>query len=79
VGRGGVDGPAPRTGWATPTRIRCASWSDREEPPLAYPSVDKLQNMLAAEVFGYAADRKKASGRALGTLVEIVTFYTLCA
>jgi hypothetical protein len=46
---------------------------------LAYPSVDKLQNTLAAEVFGYAADKKKASGRALGTLIEIVTFYTLCA
>lgn len=46
---------------------------------MPYPSVDKLQNMLAAEVFGYAADKKKASGRALGTLVEIVTFYTLCA
>jgi hypothetical protein len=35
--------------------------------------------MLAVEVFGYAADKKKASGRALGTLIEIVTFYTLCA
>jgi hypothetical protein len=35
--------------------------------------------MLATEVFGYAKDKKKASGRALGTLVEIVTFYTLCA
>lgn len=46
---------------------------------MAYPSVDKLQNMLATEVFGYAADKKKASGRALGTLIEIVTFYTLCA
>jgi hypothetical protein len=46
---------------------------------LAYPSVDKLQNTLASEVFGYAADKKKASGRALGTLIEIVTFYTLCA
>jgi hypothetical protein len=51
----------------------------QRSPPLAYPSVDKLQNMLAAEVFGYAADKKKASGRALGTLIEIVTFYTLCA
>lgn len=46
---------------------------------MAYASVDKLQNMLATEVFSYAKDRKKASGRALGTLVEIVTFYTLCA
>lgn len=46
---------------------------------MAYASVDKLQNMLATEVFGYANDQKKASGRALGTLVEIVTFYALCA
>jgi hypothetical protein len=46
---------------------------------LAYASVDKLQNMLAEQVFGYAKDAKKAAGRALGTLVEIVTFYTLCA
>lgn len=46
---------------------------------VAYASVDKLQNMLAKEVFGYAKDKKKASGRALGTLVEMVTFYTLCA
>ncbi len=46
---------------------------------MSYPSVDKLQNMLVAEVFGYAQDKKKASGRALGTLIEIVTFYTLCA
>ena len=46
---------------------------------MPYPSVDKLQNTLASEVFGYAVDRKKASGRALGTLIEIVTFYTLCA
>ncbi len=42
-------------------------------------SVDKLQKILVTEVFGYAQDKKKAAGRALGTLVEIVTFYTLCA
>lgn len=35
--------------------------------------------MLASEVFTYCTDKKKASGRALGTLVELVTFYTLCA
>ena len=46
---------------------------------MPYASVDRLQNMLAQEVFGYAKDKKKASGRALGTLVEIVTFYTLCS
>ena len=46
---------------------------------MPYASVDKLQNVLVNEVFGYAKDKKKASGHALGTLVEIVTFYTLCA
>jgi hypothetical protein len=44
---------------------------------MAYPSVDRLQNILAKEVFHYAKDAKKASGRALGTLVEIITFYSL--
>jgi hypothetical protein len=28
-------------------------------------------------VFKYAVDKKKAAGRALGTLIEIITFYTL--
>lgn len=51
----------------------------RHNPDVAYLSVDKLQNMLASEVFGYAKDKKKASGRALGTLVEIVSYYTLCS
>jgi hypothetical protein len=47
------------------------------EQVMAYPSVDRLQNILAKEVFHYAKDVKKASGRALGTLVEIITFYSL--
>lgn len=46
---------------------------------MTYESVDTLQRTLADTVFHYAADRKKAAGRALGTLVEIVTFYTLRA
>jgi hypothetical protein len=46
---------------------------------LSYESVDALQRSLADTVFAYATDRKKAAGRALGTLVEIVTFYTLRA
>lgn len=46
---------------------------------MTIPSVDKLQNVLAESVFGYAIDKKKASGRALGTFVEIVAYYTLCA
>lgn len=44
---------------------------------MAFESVDALQKTLANTVFQYAADRKKAAGRALGTLVEIITFYTL--
>lgn len=46
---------------------------------MAYDSVDVLQRTLADTVFQYATDRKKAAGRALGTLVEIVTYYTLRA
>ena len=45
--------------------------------PMAYPSVDVLQNILATEVFHYTKDSKKAAGRALGTLVEIIAFYLL--
>jgi len=44
---------------------------------MAYESVDKLQNVLADSVFHYAKDKKKAAGRALGTIVEIITFYLL--
>jgi hypothetical protein len=44
---------------------------------MPYESVDRLQNVLADKVFVYAKDSKKAAGRALGTLVEIITFYLL--
>jgi hypothetical protein len=44
---------------------------------MAYESVDKLQKVLADEVFNHTRDPKKAAGRALGTLVEIITFYLL--
>ena len=44
---------------------------------MAYESVDKLQKVLAEEVFNHTKDPKKASGRALGTLVEIITYYLL--
>ena len=46
---------------------------------MSFESIDTLQKALADKVFHYAADRKKAAGRALGTLVEIITYYTLCA
>jgi len=44
---------------------------------MTYQSVDQLQKVLAEKVFHYTQDSKKASGRALGTLVEIITFYML--
>jgi hypothetical protein len=44
---------------------------------MPYESVDQLQKVLVEKVFHYAKDSKKAAGRALGTLVEIITFYLL--
>lgn len=44
---------------------------------MSYQSVDKLQNALSENIFHYAKDKKKASGRALGTIVEIITFYLI--
>ncbi len=44
---------------------------------MPYPSIDKVQTILAEEVFGYAKDKKKAAGRALGTFIEIINFYLL--
>lgn len=44
---------------------------------MPYQSVDKLQKTLADEVFNHTKDSKKASWRALGTLVEIITYYLL--
>lgn len=44
---------------------------------MAYESVDKLQNALGEQVVHYTKDRKKVAGRALGTMVEIITYYLL--
>jgi hypothetical protein len=44
---------------------------------MAYESVDKLQNALGEQVFYYTRDKKKAAGRALGTMVEIIIYYLL--
>jgi hypothetical protein len=44
---------------------------------MAYESIDQLQKALAEEVFSHTKDAKKAAGRALGTLVEVITFYLL--
>ncbi|MCL4548709.1 MAG: hypothetical protein M1495_09085 [Bacteroidetes bacterium] len=44
---------------------------------MSYESVDKLQKALVENIFYYAKDSKKAAGRALGTIVEIITYYLL--
>lgn len=44
---------------------------------MPYQSVDALQNALARSVFERTHAPKKAAGRALGTLVELITFYML--
>ena len=44
---------------------------------MPYESVDALQRALTRDVFHYTKDAKKAAGRALGTLVEIITFYLI--
>ncbi len=44
---------------------------------MVYASIDSLQKALASSVFSYAKDSKKASGRALGTLIEVITYYLL--
>lgn len=46
---------------------------------MPHPSIDALQNSLSRDVFFRATDRKKAAGRALGTLVEVITYYLLRA
>jgi hypothetical protein len=44
---------------------------------MSYQSVDSLQRALAESVFSNRQDVKKAAGRALGTIVELMTFYIL--
>ena len=44
---------------------------------MSYKSVDTLQKALSEKVFAHTQDSKKAAGRALGTLIEIITFYLL--
>lgn len=44
---------------------------------MAYDSIDEIQKVLAQNVFHHTNDRKKAAGRALGTIVEIITYYLI--
>ena len=42
---------------------------------MSYESIDTLQKALQEQVFEHTKDAKKAAGRALGTIVEIITYY----
>ena len=44
---------------------------------MSYKSIDTLQKALSEKVFAHTKDSKKAAGRALGTLIEIITYYLL--
>lgn len=44
---------------------------------MTYESIEVLQGALARDVFVRAKDAKKAAGRALGTIVETLTFFVL--
>jgi hypothetical protein len=44
---------------------------------MPYPSVDALQKALGQQIFSNRTDVKKAAGRALGTIVELITFYMI--
>lgn len=44
---------------------------------MGYASIDALQTTLAESVFNERQDAKKAVGRALGTLVELIAYYLL--
>jgi hypothetical protein len=46
---------------------------------MAYQSIDQIQKLLSDTVFAYKESSKKAAGRALGTIVEIIGFYLLKA
>lgn len=44
---------------------------------MTYNSINEVQNFLANNFFYRTKDSKKAAGRALGTFVEIITYYLL--
>ncbi|MCL2082156.1 MAG: hypothetical protein FWH04_02820 [Oscillospiraceae bacterium] len=46
---------------------------------MKYQSIDKMQNAMSKEVFSHVESPKKAAGRALGTIVEIISFYLIKA
>ena len=50
---------------------------DKEVSHMQHDEIEGMQDRLARDVFGHTHSPRKAAGRALGTLVEIVTYYLL--
>jgi hypothetical protein len=46
---------------------------------MSYASIDELQKALSSNVFGDRTDTKKAAGRALGTILELISYYLIDA
>ena len=46
---------------------------------MSHPSIDALQKALSEDVFAHTTDQKKAAGRALGTILELISFYFIKA
>ncbi|HPE12434.1 MAG TPA: hypothetical protein PL091_08030 [Actinomycetota bacterium] len=67
-------GPSPLGGSELPSAV---SHSTGRPEIATYKSVDALQLALAGSVFERTKAPKKAAGRALGTLVELITFYLI--
>ncbi|WP_354636225.1 hypothetical protein [Planktothricoides raciborskii] len=44
---------------------------------MSYRSIDEIQTILSQEVFKSTQSPRKAAGRALGTLVELITYYMI--
>lgn len=44
---------------------------------MSYPSIDILQKFMSEQFFTHTKDSKKAAGRALGTFIEIISYYLL--
>lgn len=44
---------------------------------MSYQSIDTLQKTLSKDIFSHTKDAKKAAGRAIGTMIEIISYYLL--
>ena len=42
---------------------------------MSYKSIDQIQRLFSETIFAHTESPKKAAGRALGTIIEIIGFY----